>query len=115
MDLLTDSYFERPFHNFITLIPPNCVVYSGAAFGLIGAVIAVIAVISHRRVKTLKALDLRIEMHRLRNDAHVAIVRIGDHFDKAVASRRAVANASGKSGSGDILWQLWGAELTAGS
>jgi hypothetical protein len=92
---------ERPFRNIITLMPPICLVCAGAAFDLIGAVIAVI---SHRRVKTLKALDLRIEVRRLRNDAHVAIAGLADHFDKAVASRRAIANAIGKSGSGDMEW-----------
>lgn len=91
-------------------MPPIWLVYAGAAFGLIGAVTgitgAVIAVISYRRVKTLKALDLRLEVHRLRNDAHVAIVGLVDSFDTAVASRKAVASAIGKSGSGDMVkWQ----------
>jgi hypothetical protein len=47
---------------------------------LTGVFTAVIAVKSHRRVENIKVLDLRLEVQRARNGAHVAFVTL---FDKA--------------------------------
>lgn len=76
----------------------------------IGAVISVVAVIismiSYRRVSAMKSLDLRLEAHRARNNAHTTLEYLKKLREEAINSRKAVASATGMFFSGAMKkWQ----------
>ena len=77
--------------------------YIGAVTGVVAMIISVI---SYRRVSAMKSLDLRLEAHRTRNNAHAALDNLVELREDAINSRKAVAAAIGMSFSGAMeKWQ----------
>jgi hypothetical protein len=83
---------------------PAWLAYTGAITGIVGAVTgiagAVMGYVSYRRTEDLKRLDLRVEVRKLLVDTHAVVAGLPDVLHKAYRSRRAVASATGKLGSG---------------
>ena len=83
---------------------PHWTSYVGMITGIIGSLTgvlgAILGFIGYRKASDLKSLDLRIEVHKTRNDVHVSGVQMIDLLEEARSSRTAVAAAMGKSHSG---------------
>lgn len=91
-------------------MPSETLTYIGAATGIIGALSGVsgvvVSVISYRRVKAIKTLDLRLELNRERNETQTAFTRLVDLKAQAIESRKAVAAATGRVHGGAMKqWQ----------
>jgi hypothetical protein len=85
----------------------------GVVTGIIGSVAgiagAVMGFVSYRRVSRMKALDLRLEVRKLKADCAGELRELPDLMTKANDSRMAVAAAAGWLNSGAI--QVWKDQL----
>jgi hypothetical protein len=82
---------------------PTWSLYVGVATGVIGAITgiagAIMGWIAYRRSNQIQKADRRLELHKLRNTTHVAVVGLVELIATAQRSRRAILNARGLSSS----------------
>lgn len=92
---------------------PAWMSYVGMATGVVGAVTgiagAIMGYVSYRRSNSLKSLDLRIELKKAVNVAHVSLQQLDSLIDDANKSREGVASATGRFKSG--MMQKWKNEI----
>lgn len=77
----------------------NWSTYIGMATGIVGAVTGIAGLImgwiAYRRSNQIQRADRRLELRKLRNSTHVAVVGLVDLIPAAHRSRRAILNARG--------------------
>ena len=64
----------------------------GAVTGIAGSIMDYIA---YRRSNEIKKSDRRLDLHKLRNDAHIAGAELLDLLQNALTSREAIMSALG--------------------
>ena len=85
---------------------PHWTSYVGMATGLIGAFTGIIG---YRKARSLKSLDLRLELRKSTHNAHTDLNQLEDLVNKANKSRNAVASARGFLQSGRMV--KWKADI----
>jgi hypothetical protein len=89
--------------------------YVGLTTGIIGAVTgvagAVMGYVSYRKSNSLKSLDLRLELRKAINALQSTLSQVEKQIEYADKSRRAVASATGKIGSG--MMEKWKQDVEA--
>jgi hypothetical protein len=86
---------------------PLWIPITGMITGIIGAITgiagAVLGIISVRKVKHLKSLDLRLELRKAESTASVALSDLSASMERAKQSRERVYSATGQSKSGAMV------------
>ncbi len=97
------------------MLEPDLMGYVGMATGIIGAITgisgAIMGYVSYRRSNNLKSLDLRIELRKAINVAHLNLRQLEKLIEYAYKSRERVAAATGKFKSG--MMEKWQQEVEA--
>ena len=80
-------------------IEPHWANYVAIVTGIIGAITgiagSIMGYIAYRRSNEIKKSDRRLDLHKLRNDAHIAGTELLDLLSKALKSRKTIMNARG--------------------
>lgn len=87
-----------------TQMDPHWITYIGIVTGLVGALTgiagSIMGYVAYRRSNEIKRSDRRLDLHKVRNDAHVAIVQLLELLPDALRSREAIMSARGLFKSG---------------
>jgi hypothetical protein len=95
----------------------NWLNYTGAVTGIVGTVTgvagAIMGYIGYRHSRTMKALDLRLQLRKHESDFRACVERLPALLDLAKQSRTRVLAATGlgRSGNEQIFLQGWEADL----
>jgi hypothetical protein len=94
---------------------PNWTGYVGMITGIVGAITgvagAIMGYISYRRSASLKSLDLRLELRKAGNSVQEGLSQLEKLIEYANDSRKAVAAARGRFGSGMMVKWKQGVEV----
>lgn len=94
---------------------PHWTGYVGMISGIVGAITgvagAVMGYVGYRRSTSLKSLDLRLELRKAGNNVQAGLSQLEELIEYADHSRKAVAAATGRFGSGMMVKWKQGVEV----
>ena len=95
----SEGQAQEDLPNPLEQIEPHWTSYVAIVTGIIGAITgiagSIMGYIAYRRSNALKKSDRRLNLHQLRNAAHIAGADLLDLLPKALTSRKEMLNARG--------------------